>query len=79
MSDKLLWRLVKQVYESENNGELVEEAIVEIERLRAQLEYLAGCMAQIERAAAGSIYSQEMIHAMASDARRRIEVKEEKL
>ena len=40
MSDKLLWRLVKQVYESENNGELVEEAIVEIERLRARVALL---------------------------------------
>lgn len=40
MSDKILWRLVKQVYESENNGELVEEAIVEIERLRSRVEKL---------------------------------------
>ena len=40
MSDKILWRLVKQVYESENNGKLVEEAIVEIERLRARVDVL---------------------------------------
>ncbi len=47
----------------------------EIERLRAQVESLAGAIAQIERAAAGSIYSQEGIHAIASDALKSLEVK----
>jgi hypothetical protein len=45
----------------------------EITRLRAKLEYLAGVMAGIERAAAGDIYSQKVIHAMALDALKSLE------
>jgi hypothetical protein len=47
----------------------------EIERQRAHKEALYVCIAQIERAAAGAIYSQEMIHAMALDALKSLEVK----
>jgi hypothetical protein len=49
--------------------------LTKIERLRAQIETLAGTIAQIERAAAGAIYSQEMIHAMARDALKSLEAK----
>lgn len=37
----------------------------EVERLRAEKEALYASIAGIERAAAGAIYSQESIHAMA--------------
>lgn len=57
------------------NSDVLLAAFDEIERLRAQVESLAGAIAQIERAAAGSIYSQEGIHAIASDALKSLEVK----
>jgi hypothetical protein len=44
----------------------------EIERLRAQNEALYASIAMIERAAAGAIYSQESIHAMALHALRHL-------
>lgn len=47
----------------------------EIGRLRAQKEALHVCVAQIERAAAGAIYSQKMIHAMALEALKSVGVK----
>lgn len=40
-------------------------ALAEVERLRAEKEALYASIAGIERAAAGAIYSQESIHAMA--------------
>lgn len=49
--------------------------LTEIEQLRAQKEALHVCVAQIERAAAGAIYSQEMIHAMALEALKSVGVK----
>ena len=42
-----------------------DEARAEVERLRAEKEALYASIAGIERAAAGAIYSQESIHAMA--------------
>ena len=39
--------------------------LAEVERLRAEKEALYASIAGIERAAAGAIYSQESIHAMA--------------
>lgn len=55
------------------------EAAAEIERLRAEVacyraqnETLIVSIAMIERAAAGSIYSQESIHAMALNALKEI-------
>jgi hypothetical protein len=53
----------------------MEDAAAEIERLRAQKEALHVCVAMIERAAAGAIYSQEMIHAMALGALKILEAK----
>ena len=50
-----------------------EWLLEQIERLRAQKEALHVSMAQIERAAAGAIYSQEMIHAMALSALKSVE------
>jgi len=41
------------------------DARAEVERLRAEKEDLYASIAGIERAAAGAIYSQESIHAMA--------------
>ena len=55
--------------------ELIDQAAAEIERLRAQKEALHVCVAMIERAAAGAIYSQEMIHAMALGALKILEAK----
>jgi len=43
----------------------VDQLRAEIERLRAEKEALYASIAGIERAAAGAIYSQESIHAMA--------------
>lgn len=42
-----------------------DESRAEVERLRAEKEALYASIAGIERAAAGAIYSQESIHAMA--------------
>jgi hypothetical protein len=53
----------------------IEELRAEIERQRAHKEALYVRIAMIERAAAGTIYSQEMIHAMARDALQTLEVK----
>ena len=58
MSDKILWRLVKQVYESENNGKLVEEAIVEIKRLRARVEVLERALRLIQATPHPSVAAQ---------------------
>jgi hypothetical protein len=53
----------------------IERLRAESERLRARVEALYVCIAQIERAAAaGAIYS-EMIHEMALDALKSLEVK----
>lgn len=53
----------------------IERLRAEIVRQRAHKEALYVCVAMIERAAAGAIYSQEMIHAMALDALKSLEVK----
>ena len=53
----------------------IERLRAEVERQRAHKEALYVCVAMIERAAAGAIYSQEMIHAMALDALKSLEVK----
>ena len=45
--------------------EEIEDLRAENERLRAEKEALYASIAGIERAAAGAIYSQESIHAMA--------------
>ncbi len=45
--------------------EEIEDLRAEVERLRAEKEALYASIAGIERAAAGAIYSQESIHAMA--------------
>ena len=51
------------------------EARAGIERLRAEKEALYASIVAIERAAAGAIYSQESIHAMALYALKSLEVK----
>lgn len=53
----------------------IERLRAEVERQRAHKEALYVCVAMIERAAAGGIYSQEMIHAMALDALKSLGVK----
>jgi hypothetical protein len=53
----------------------IERLRAEIERQRAHKEALYVRIVLIERAAAGAIYSQEMIHAMALDALKSLEVK----
>jgi hypothetical protein len=52
-----------------------DEARAEVERLRAEKEALYASIVGIERAAAGAIYSQESIHAMALYALKSLEVK----
>ena len=49
--------------------------LAEVERLRAEKEALYASIMGIERAAAGAIYSQESIHAMALYALKSLEVK----
>jgi len=53
----------------------IERLRAEVVRQRAHKEALYVRVAMIERAAAGAIYSQEMIHAMALDALKTLEVK----
>lgn len=53
----------------------IERLRVEVGRQRAHKEALYVCVAMIERAAAGAIYSQEMIHAMALGALKILEAK----
>jgi hypothetical protein len=56
-------------------AEEIERLRAEVVRQRAHKEALYVCVAMIERAAAGAIYSQEMIHAMALGALKILEVK----
>jgi hypothetical protein len=57
-------------------GDLLRAALLaEVERMRAEKEALYASIVGIERAAAGAIYSQESIHAMALYALKSLEVK----
>lgn len=58
-----------------SRSSLMKEAADEVEKLRAEKEALYVSIVGIERAAAGAIYSQESIHAMALYALKSLEAK----